>query len=99
VILAQGGNIFRAIKRYQWPNEGAAVVVVSIVHVLRAGEVRSSVLDGRHVDRISAYLVAGNLDDAPARLETNDGKALGRRRIPAVNSTMCSSSVTTLRLV
>ena len=31
-ILRNGGSIRRAIKRYQWPNEGAAVVV-SIVHV------------------------------------------------------------------
>jgi hypothetical protein len=26
-ILRQGGHIYRATKRYQWPNEGAAVIV------------------------------------------------------------------------
>lgn len=31
-IMHEGGQIYRAVKRYQWPNEGAAVVV-SIVHV------------------------------------------------------------------
>ncbi len=73
-ILRRGGNILRATKRYQWPNEGAAVVV-SIVHVGKGGEARSPVLDGRQVDRISAYLVAGDFDDSPARLEANAGKA------------------------
>jgi len=27
-ILNEGGHIYRATKRYQWPNEGAAVVVL-----------------------------------------------------------------------
>jgi hypothetical protein len=73
-ILRRDGNILRATKRYQWPNEGAAVVV-SIVHVGKSGEARSPVLDGRQVDRISAYLVAGDFDDSPARLDANAGKA------------------------
>ncbi len=73
-ILSQRGNIFRATKRYQWPNEGAAVIV-SIVHVGKGGKARSPVLDGRQVDRISAYLVAGNFDDAPMGLEANKRKA------------------------
>lgn len=73
-ILKLGGSIFGATKRYQWPNEGAAVVV-SIVHVRKGGAARSPALDGRQVDRISAYLVAGDFDEAPARLEANAGKA------------------------
>ncbi|MFC3076011.1 Eco57I restriction-modification methylase domain-containing protein [Shinella pollutisoli] len=73
-ILSHRGNIFRATKRYQWPNEGAAVVV-SIVHVGKGVKARSPVLDGRQVDRISAYLVAGDFDDAPTRLIGNAGKA------------------------
>ncbi|WP_324765580.1 DNA methyltransferase (plasmid) [Sinorhizobium meliloti] len=72
-ILNHGGNIFRVTKRFQWPNEGAAVIV-SIVHVGK-GKARSPVLDGRQVDRISAYLVAGQNDEAPARLKANEGKA------------------------
>ncbi|HEY8066776.1 MAG TPA: DNA methyltransferase [Methylosinus sp.] len=73
-ILRAGGAIYRAIKRYQWPNEGAAVVV-SIVHVHKGEEARAPILNGRVVARISAYLVVGDLDDAPARLSANSGKA------------------------
>jgi hypothetical protein len=73
-ILAEGGTIYRATKRYQWPNEGAAVVV-SIVHVGKGLNVRPVVLNGRNIERISAYLVAGNFDDAPAALIENEEKA------------------------
>jgi len=73
-ILKRGGSIFRAVKRYQWPNEGAAVVV-SIVHVTKGGTAPLPVLDGRQVERISGYVVAGGFDDAPARLVENAGKA------------------------
>jgi hypothetical protein len=73
-ILRQGGRIFRATKRYQWPNEGAAVVV-SIVHLQCGGEPIAAVLDDRSVGRISAYLVAGDLDDAPSKLADNTDKA------------------------
>lgn len=73
-LLRQGGHIFRATKRYQWPNEGAAVVV-SIVHVVKGDGAPSAILDYRQVDRISAYLVAGEFDDAPAQLAANANKA------------------------
>lgn len=73
-ILGNGGTILRATKRYKWPNVGAAVVV-SIVHVRKGGEHGSPVLDGRIVLRISAYLVAGSFDAAPARLQANFGTA------------------------
>lgn len=71
-LIAGGGAILRAIRRLPWPGEAA--VVVSIVHVLR-GAVRSPVLDGRQVRRISAYLVEGDLDYSPAPLAANAGKA------------------------
>ena len=73
-ILKDSGSIVRAVKRYRWPNEGAAVVV-SIVHILKRGKAWLPVLDGRQVERISAYLVAGGFDEAPARLVSNAGKA------------------------
>lgn len=69
-ILGEGGNIFRATKRYQWPNEGAAVIV-SIVHVGKRGKTRSPVLDSRQVDRISAYLVPGDFDESALPLAAN----------------------------
>ena len=71
-VLAAGGSVLRAIRRLPWPGEAA--VVVSVVHVVR-GSVRSPILDGRQVRRISAYLVEGDLDASPARLAENDGKA------------------------
>ena len=71
-VIAAGGSILRAVRRLPWPGEAA--VVVSIVHVLR-GIARSPVLDGRQARRISAYLVEGDLDDSPAPLAANAGKA------------------------
>nr|WP_312022838.1 hypothetical protein [Bradyrhizobium sp. 2S1] len=73
-ILRNGGRIFRTTKRYQWPNEGAAVVV-SIVHASKSMSGTSAILNGRQVTRISAYLVSGDLDDAPERLAANAKKA------------------------
>ncbi len=68
VILTQGGAIIRATRRLKWPGEAA--VVVSVVHVAKRAPYpehveRLAVLDGRSVRRISAYLVAGDLDYAP----------------------------------
>ncbi len=71
-IISQGGSVVRATRRLKWPGEAA--VVVSVVHL--AKEVAAlPVLDGRQVHRISAYLVEGNLDHAPARLTVNARKA------------------------
>ena len=71
-VIEAGGSIIRAIRRLAWPGEAA--VVVSVVHMLR-GEGPSPVLDGRTVQRISAYLVEGDLDSNPLPLTTNAGKA------------------------
>ena len=46
-ICEHGGEIYRAVKRYQWPGEAA--VVVSVLHVARTGEAR----DERTGSRIS----------------------------------------------
>ena len=71
-LVESGGAISRATRRLKWPGEAA--VVVSVVHVVR-GTVRSPILDGHQVPRISAYLVSGDLDRAPARLAANARKA------------------------
>jgi hypothetical protein len=71
-IIGKGGAVARATRRLKWPGEAA--VVVSVVHV-RKGAIRSPVLDGRQVRRISAYLVEGDLDGAPAPLTANTRKA------------------------
>jgi hypothetical protein len=71
-VIAAGGSIVHATRRLPWPGEAA--VIVSVVHVLR-GAGRATVLDGRPARRISAYLVEGDLDESPAPLATNAGKA------------------------
>lgn len=71
-ILSAGGSIRRALKRLKWPGEAA--VVVSIVYVEK-GAVRLPILDGRPAQRISAYLVEGDLDRSPERLTSNLNKA------------------------
>lgn len=71
-VIEAGGSVLRAIRRVPWPGEAA--VVVSVVHILK-GAVRSPVLDGRQVRRISAYLVEGDLDASPTPLVANEGKA------------------------
>ncbi len=71
-ILAKGGAISRATRRHKW--QGAAAVVTSFVHI-KKGKVHSSILDGRQVRRISAYLVEGDLDLSPKPLAANRAKA------------------------
>jgi hypothetical protein len=71
-IIADGGAIARATRRLKWPGEAA--VVVSIVHVIKEDAV-APMLDKRRVRRISAYLVEGELDESPAPLSANTGKA------------------------
>ena len=67
-ILQRGGTIFHATRRLKWP--GDAAVVVSVLHI-RKGSTVTPVLDGRTVERISAYLVDGDLDVSPGRLAAN----------------------------
>lgn len=71
-IIAQGGTIARATRRLKWPGEAA--VVVSVVHIVK-GEVTLPVLDEGSVQRISAYLVVGDLDTSPPPLVQNSRKS------------------------
>ena len=47
-ICEHGGEIYRAVKRYQWPGEAA--VVVSVLHVAKAGEARDERTGSRDVE-------------------------------------------------
>jgi hypothetical protein len=67
-IIDDGGAIARATRRLKWPGEAA--VVVSVVHVTK-GVIAQPILDERAVPRVSAYLVNGDLDRAPAPLFAN----------------------------
>jgi hypothetical protein len=70
-IRSRGGTIYRAIKRLKWPGEAA--VIVSVVHVI-AGPFKGSVaLDGRPVEKITAFLFHAGPDLDPEAMDSNDG--------------------------
>lgn len=71
-ILESGGQIMCARRRLQWP--GRAAVVVSVIHLVR-GAADRPVLDGKRVQRVSAFLVEGTVDSSPAALKENAGKS------------------------
>ena len=72
-ICENGGEIYRAHRRLKWP--GLAAVVVSVLHVWKGRFDGVKQLDGRVVDKITAFLFhrGGNTD--PARLKANAGKS------------------------
>ena len=72
-ICKRGGAIQRATRRIKWPGEAA--VVVSVVHVVKGEAARPVVLDGREVERVTAFLFHDGGHDDPERLEANAGKS------------------------
>jgi hypothetical protein len=77
-ICKHSGMIYSASRRTPWP--GMAAVVVSVVHVVR-GCVVECTLDGRKVQHINAYLLAGGSDDDPAISRANAGKSFTGSKI------------------
>jgi hypothetical protein len=72
-MCKHGCTIYEAKKRIKWP--GLAAVVVSVVHG-KKGEVPPPYqLDGREVDRITAFLFHDGGHDDPIRLKANEGKS------------------------
>lgn len=72
-ICGNGGVIYRARKRYKWP--GQAAVVVSVVHVHKGPIKGPFSLDGRQVERITAYLFHAGGSEDPMTLVANEGKS------------------------
>jgi hypothetical protein len=72
-MIAHGTVLYRAVRRLKWP--GDAAVVVSVVHGVKGGAVPPVTIDGRNVERISAFLVNGANDDSPMPLAANEGGA------------------------
>ncbi len=72
-ICTHGGTIYRARKRHKWIGEAA--VTVSVVHVCRGTCNMKPLLNGREVDRISAYLFHEGGDENPSVLRSNADKS------------------------
>lgn len=74
LLQEKNGVIYNARRRVKWPGEAA--VVVSTVHIGKGPVAhKEATLDDRPVNRISAFLREGELDDTPDVLEKNDGIA------------------------
>ncbi len=72
-ICEHGGEIFAASRRVKWP--GMAAVVVSVVHVIKGQFGGVKRLDGREVERITAFLFHRGGNNDPKRLTANAGKS------------------------
>jgi Eco57I restriction-modification methylase/restriction-modification enzyme MmeI-like protein len=67
------GTIFRAIKRLKWPGEAA--VTVSIISVAKKNADGPFDIDGKTVEKITAYLAEKGCDESPKTLRANAGIA------------------------
>ncbi|MCU0532920.1 MAG: hypothetical protein MUD14_03365 [Hydrococcus sp. Prado102] len=72
-ICQQGGTIYNATKRKKW--EGAAAVVVSIIHVFKGNYQGIKLLDNREVPLISAFLFHAGGNENPKALMANANKS------------------------
>ena len=72
-ISKHGGEIFSVRRRVVWP--GLAAVVVSVLHIGRGPVSDRKQIDGRDVERITAFLFHRGGHDDPARLAENAGKS------------------------
>ena len=68
-ILSRDGQIYDARRRHRWP--GHASVIVSLIHLSKGRYDCQPLLDGDPVDRISAYLLPGFVDETPKELSEN----------------------------
>lgn len=76
-ILRNGGQIYWARRRCNWP--GQAAVVVSVVHISKGRDLRPVLLDDKEAARLSAYLLPGPNDESPKRLKANPYFSLGSK--------------------
>jgi len=72
-IRLHDGIIFAARRRIKWPGEAA--VVVSVVHIKKGQPAGPFELDGRPVDRITAFLFHTGNDEDPRPLLENANKS------------------------
>ena len=72
-ICRNGGTIYEARTRYEWP--GQAAVVVSLAHVCRGEFGGAKRLDGREVEKVTAFLFHRGGHDDPETLGENRDKS------------------------
>ena len=72
-ICKHGGEIFSVRRRVKWP--GLAAVVVSVLHIGKGAVTDRRQIDGRDVERITAFLFHRGGHDDPVRLKANAGKS------------------------
>ena len=72
-ICSHDGEIFSVRRRVKWP--GLAAVIVSVLHIGKGLVAQRKQIDGRDVERITAFLFhrGGHYD--PVRLKANAGKS------------------------
>ena len=72
-ICTNGGSVYSAVRRLKWP--GLAAVVVSVVHVFKGPPPQTPILDGRPVEKITAFLFHAGGHEDPYRLQANEKKS------------------------
>ena len=72
-ICEHGGEIYEVRTRVQWP--GLAAVVVSVLHIAKGRFPKEKRLDGKPVEKITAFLFHRGDHSDPARLKANAGKS------------------------
>ena len=72
-ICNTGGQLYCAHRRVKWP--GLAAVVVSVIHICKGQHYGPRHLDGRAVEKVSAFLFHRGGNDDPKRLAENAGKS------------------------
>ena len=68
-ICSNGGTIYSAIKRYQWP--GVAAVLVSIIHITKKTFYGNKKLNNKSVEKITAFLLPNGGNENPKPLMIN----------------------------
>jgi len=76
-VCTHGGTIFAAHKRVRWPGQGSgrAAVTVSVIHIAKGRAEPPHYLDGKPVQRISAFLFHAGGDEDPIPLAANQRKS------------------------
>ena len=72
-ICEHGGEIYDVHTRVKWP--GLAAVVVSVLHIAKGRLPGQKRLDGKAVEKITAFLFHRGGSKDPARLKANAGKS------------------------